>query len=222
MQKRLIFNSLLARPEGFEPPTTWFEARYSIQLSYGRPREAAFYQGAGPPRYGASDCPAREACRPQTPARVRDCRSALSATRHLSVSAVRLSARAARTPRNIGTHSRRNTRCCVEIRHDAPVIPAATAGIARGAPLGALGRRGLCPVFQCLERVRGPGLCPAHDPVPPRRARPRAAVPGGGGPSPHGQPCPDPGPEGLGSSATAHGARRSPEPAGSNPAVAPD
>ncbi len=26
----------LARPEGLEPPTTWFEARYSIQLSYGR------------------------------------------------------------------------------------------------------------------------------------------------------------------------------------------
>ncbi len=26
----------LARPERLELPTTWFEARYSIQLSYGR------------------------------------------------------------------------------------------------------------------------------------------------------------------------------------------
>jgi hypothetical protein len=28
--------SLLARPERFELPTNWFEASYSIQLSYGR------------------------------------------------------------------------------------------------------------------------------------------------------------------------------------------
>ncbi len=26
----------LVRPEGFEPPTPWFEAKYSIQLSYER------------------------------------------------------------------------------------------------------------------------------------------------------------------------------------------
>jgi hypothetical protein len=28
----------LARPEGFEPPTPWFVAKYSIQMSYGRSR----------------------------------------------------------------------------------------------------------------------------------------------------------------------------------------
>ena len=26
----------MVRPEGIEPPTLWFVARYSIQLSYGR------------------------------------------------------------------------------------------------------------------------------------------------------------------------------------------
>jgi hypothetical protein len=30
------FSFVLARPERFELPTLWFEARCSIQLSYGR------------------------------------------------------------------------------------------------------------------------------------------------------------------------------------------
>ena len=34
----LFLKTNMARPEGFEPPTTWFVARYSIQLSYGRMR----------------------------------------------------------------------------------------------------------------------------------------------------------------------------------------
>ncbi len=33
----------MARPERFELPTKWFEATYSIQLSYGRKRRTELY-----------------------------------------------------------------------------------------------------------------------------------------------------------------------------------
>ena len=34
----------MARPERFELPTNWFEASYSIQLSYGRVEEGGLYR----------------------------------------------------------------------------------------------------------------------------------------------------------------------------------
>jgi hypothetical protein len=40
---RPMLSPIMARPERFELPTTWFEARYSIQLSYGRLIEGAEY-----------------------------------------------------------------------------------------------------------------------------------------------------------------------------------
>jgi hypothetical protein len=44
-----IKTSDFARPDGFEPPTTAFEAQCSIQLSYGRNRREV-YRG----HYGAA------------------------------------------------------------------------------------------------------------------------------------------------------------------------
>ena len=42
----------MARPERFELPTTWFVARYSIQLSYGRVFDCIAAEGTGQARGG--------------------------------------------------------------------------------------------------------------------------------------------------------------------------
>jgi hypothetical protein len=44
----------MARPERFELPTSWFVARRSIQLSYGRVQRRLIYVG---PRADGGDLP---------------------------------------------------------------------------------------------------------------------------------------------------------------------
>ena len=46
---RLTTRTMLARPEGFEPPTPAFVAQCSIQMSYGRIQTLAVPGGNDPP-----------------------------------------------------------------------------------------------------------------------------------------------------------------------------
>jgi hypothetical protein len=51
----------MARPERFELPTTWFEAKYSIQLSYGRvgPHSSGIREPTPSP-YASETAPSRQ------------------------------------------------------------------------------------------------------------------------------------------------------------------
>ena len=51
----------MARPERFELPTTWFVARYSIQLSYGR---VAQFEGRRLYWFRREKCPGVSGCCP--------------------------------------------------------------------------------------------------------------------------------------------------------------
>jgi hypothetical protein len=55
----------MVRPEGFEPPTLWFVAKCSIQLSYGRTllglqpfKDTGFCPSEQPPRLACAYLPA--------------------------------------------------------------------------------------------------------------------------------------------------------------------
>ncbi len=62
----------MARPEGFEPPTTWFEARYSIQLSYGRAATRILLQPTPPQGADGRRSPGSQTSGRRNPARNHD------------------------------------------------------------------------------------------------------------------------------------------------------
>src|SRR6056297_2746457 len=57
----------MARPERFELPTNWFEASYSIQLSYGRADRAVYMKCGSPEILAPARAPSPFVCTKSVP-----------------------------------------------------------------------------------------------------------------------------------------------------------